>query len=56
MVLAAIAFVCFDMAILLLVLRSPYRNPLGAGARQVHPILRHPPPRFAVTQDTAAAR
>jgi len=41
MVLAAIAFVCFDMAILLLVLRSPYRNPLGAGARPVHPILRH---------------
>ncbi len=25
----------------LLVLRSPYRNPLGAGARPVHPILPH---------------
>lgn len=28
----------------LLVLRSPYRNLLGAGARPVHPILRHGKP------------
>ena len=32
---------------LLLVLRSPYRNPLGVGARPVHPILRRGGAHFA---------